>query len=536
MKSAKAPLPDPLRQSTAKRVWIILLLIVLLPALFYSVYEISSLSNSEKLIGDIYRRQLDGILFSLNQYAWDVAGTWASDITMAVKESRFLPATDRLTQCREFLDKHRAVQTIFFSDSAMVKVAVVERQMIDSLRGPGEDEIRAVLRENAGKVQQLREYRRAEYRKTEPIRIPGAKGNGSHAALVFALDETEAGPSVAGFVLDEAQFVRDILSPKLNEAAGIEFVVAILASSTGNPVVTAGTVETREFKQQKQLWVLPEYSVGIQLKGTTIEEILRARFYQNLVLLLILDAVLIGGAWLVYRSIRREMELVKLKSDFVSNVSHELRTPLSLIRMFAETLEMGRLKDEKKKQEYYSTIVRESERLTRLVNNMLNFSRMEAGKKQYRFRPVDMNAVVSNVMATYGSHLAGEGFDPRVALDPSLPAVDADEEAMTEALINLVDNAVKYSPAERYLGIRTGASDGNVWVEVEDHGVGIAPEHRQKIFETFYRVSEGLVHSSKGSGLGLTLVRRIMEAHGGKVTVESVIGKGSTFRMSIPLQ
>jgi two-component system phosphate regulon sensor histidine kinase PhoR len=536
MTVANAHKPDPLRRSTAKRVWIILLLIVLLPALFYSVYEINSLSNSEKLIGDIYRRQLDGILFSLNQYAWDVASTWANDITMAVRESRMLPADDGLTRFREFLGRHRAVQTIFFSDSALLNVTVVDRPGSDSLRGPGGEEIRAVLRDKSGKVQQLREYRRAEYRKIEPIRVPGAHGNSDHAALVFALDETPAGPSAAGFVLDEERFVRDVLSSKLNEAAGSEFAVAILATGTGKPVATAGTVEPGEFRQQKQLWVLPEYSVGIRLKGTTVEEILRERFYQNLVLLLILDAVLVGGAWLVYRTIRKEMELVKLKSDFVSNVSHELRTPLSLIRMFAETLEMGRLKDEEKKREYYSTIVRETERLTRLVNNMLNFSRMEAGKKQYHFLPVDLNAVVSGVMATYESHLAVEGFDPRVELDPVLPVAEADAEAMTEALINLVDNAVKYSPAEKYLRIRTGASDGAVWVEVEDHGVGIAPEHRQRIFETFYRVSEGLVRSSKGSGLGLTLVRHIMEAHGGKVTLESEIGKGSKFRLSIPLR
>jgi two-component system phosphate regulon sensor histidine kinase PhoR len=147
-----------------------------------------------------------------------------------------------------------------------------------------------------------------------------------------------------------------------------------------------------------------------------------------------------------------------------------------------------------------------------------------------------LNVLVSGVLSTYDSHLAAEGFEPQVALAPGLPTVEADEEAMTEALINIVDNAVKYSAQEKFLGIRTGVSDGAVYVEVEDHGVGIAPEHRQKIFETFYRVSEGLVHTSKGSGLGLTLVRHIMEAHGGGVTVESLFGKGSTFRLSIPLR
>jgi len=534
MMSANPTPAGPLRQSTAKRVWIFLLLIVLLPALFYSAYEINSLSDSEKLIGDIYRRQLDVILFSLNQYAWDVTSTWSSSITMAVTESRLAPTGGRLKVFRGFLEKHQAVQAIFLSDTAMATVTLVARPESGSVRGPGVEEIRAVLKENAGRVTQLMKYRRAEYRKIEPLRVPGPSGGGEHAALVFVMDELPAGASVAGLVLDEERFVQDILFPKLREAAGDEFALAILAAGSAEPIVTTGTVNAGEIKQQKQLWVLPEYSVGIRLKGTSVEEILRARFYRNLVLLLILDAVLIGGVWLVYRSIRKEMELVRLKSDFVSNVSHELRTPLSLIRMFAETLEMGRLKDETKKQEYYSTIVQETERLTRLVNNMLNFSRMEAGKKQYRFRPIDLNATVSGVMSTYDSHFKAEGFDPRVNLDPALPAVNADEESLTEALINIIDNAVKYSPEEKYLGVRTGVSDGAVWVEVEDHGVGIAPEHRQKIFETFYRVSGALVHNTKGSGLGLTLVRHIMEAHGGNVTVESTPGKGSKFRLSIP--
>jgi two-component system phosphate regulon sensor histidine kinase PhoR len=229
------------------------------------------------------------------------------------------------------------------------------------------------------------------------------------------------------------------------------------------------------------------------------------------------------------------MDLVRMKSDFVSNVSHELRTPLALIRMFGETLEMGRVKNEEKKHEYYATIVAETERLTRLVNNILNFSRMEAGRKEYHFAPTELNDVVTDVLKTYGFHLQGEGFTPEVMLEEDLPPLRGDAESISEAVINLIDNAVKYSGESKYLRIATGMLDGSLFIVVEDHGIGIAREHQEKIFETFYRVSTGLVHTVRGTGLGLTLVKHIMEAHGGKVTVESVPGKGSRFSLLFPI-
>jgi two-component system phosphate regulon sensor histidine kinase PhoR len=229
------------------------------------------------------------------------------------------------------------------------------------------------------------------------------------------------------------------------------------------------------------------------------------------------------------------MELVRLKGGFVSNVSHELRTPLALIRMFAETLSMKRVKTEEKKQEYYETILSESERLTRLINKILNFSRMDAGKKEYRFEPVMLNDVVSAVMNTYASHLQHEGFTPVVQLAENLTEISADREAVSEALINILENAVKYSTDNRYVRIATGRTDGMIYTELEDHGIGIEKHHHKKIFETFYRVSTGLTNNIKGSGLGLSLVSNIMNAHGGKIELESAPGKGSTFRLLFPV-
>jgi two-component system phosphate regulon sensor histidine kinase PhoR len=203
--------------------------------------------------------------------------------------------------------------------------------------------------------------------------------------------------------------------------------------------------------------------------------------------------------------------------------------------MFTETLSMKRIQTEEKKQEYYETILQETERLTRLINNILNFSRMEAGKKQYHLEPTALDEIVTSVMKTYTSHLEHEGFQCSVQLTENLPSIQADREAIAEALINILDNAIKYSAADKYVRIKIGQTKTMITVEVEDHGIGIDKQHHTKIFETFYRVSTGLTNNIKGSGLGLSLVSHIMNAHGGMVELESEPGKGSTFRLLFPI-
>jgi two-component system phosphate regulon sensor histidine kinase PhoR len=234
---------------------------------------------------------------------------------------------------------------------------------------------------------------------------------------------------------------------------------------------------------------------------------------------------------LVYRNVRAQTELAWAKSAFVSNVSHELRTPLALIRMFAETLEMGRLKDEQKKQEYYRTILRETERLTHLVNNLLNFSRMEAGRKPYQLVPCSMRDIVRDVVTP---HLQHAGFTPVMELPHDDVVVAVDREAIAEALINLLDNAVKYSGPKKYLRVKVTHTANDVRVEVEDQGIGIAPQYHTMIFEAFFRVPSGFVQDTKGSGLGLSLVKHIMDAHGGRIELESVPDKGTTVRLLFP--
>jgi signal transduction histidine kinase len=248
-----------------------------------------------------------------------------------------------------------------------------------------------------------------------------------------------------------------------------------------------------------------------------------------------IDLMLGAGLVLVYSNVRREMHLSRIKSDFVANVSHELKTPLALIRLFAETLELGRVPNDDKARQYYRVINKESQRLTQLINNILDFSRIEAGRKEYRFAPTDVGRIVNDVVDAYRFQIEQQGFQLEVAIADDLPEVMADKEALGQALLNLVNNSIKYSREDKFVHLEVRRDPGRVLISVADRGIGVAKGEQRKIFEKFYRAEDSLVHETKGSGLGLPLVRHIMEAHGGLIEVESSHGKGSTFTLVLPI-
>jgi signal transduction histidine kinase len=278
----------------------------------------------------------------------------------------------------------------------------------------------------------------------------------------------------------------------------------------------------------------PGLALAIKLRGTTLEAIGQRFVRTSFLILGGLSLLLAGGLVLTYRNVSKEMALARVKSDFVSNVSHELRTPLSLIRLYAETLEMGRLTTPEKYQEYYCIIRKESERLTALINNILDFSRIEAGRKEYDFRETDMRELVHNTLDSYRYQIEQHGFTFEEKID-EVPSLRVDREAMARSLVNLVNNALKYSQDRKYIGVNLYRENGSVKLEVIDHGIGIPRQEQQKIFEKFYRVGDPLVHNTKGSGLGLSLVRHIAQAHGGEVVVDSAPGQGSKFTISLPV-
>ncbi len=252
--------------------------------------------------------------------------------------------------------------------------------------------------------------------------------------------------------------------------------------------------------------------------------------YMGLIVLAI--ATLITGTFLIIRNVSRELEIAQMRSDFVSNVSHELKTPLSLIRLYGETLEMDRIKNEGKRREYYKIITKESERLTHLIDNVLSFSRLEAGKESYQFEHADIGEVVRGTVDTYRFHIERAGFHLEVDIAEELPEIRIDSDAISQALLNLLNNAVKYSAERKHITVRTVMRGDEIAIEVSDEGIGIRKEEQEKIFDKFYRSST--VRQSGGSGLGLTLVKHIIEAHNGRIEMESVEGRGSKFSLIIP--
>ena len=278
----------------------------------------------------------------------------------------------------------------------------------------------------------------------------------------------------------------------------------------------------------------PGLTLAMKMRGTTVAAMGQHFVRTSFVILGALSLLLAGGLVLTYRNVSKEMALARLKSDFVSNVSHELRTPLSLIRLYAETLEMGRLTNKEKYQEYYQIIRKESERLTALINNILDFSRIEAGRKEYEFRDTDLRELVCNTLESYRYQIEQHGFIFEEKIEP-VPAMRIDREAMARSLVNLVNNALKYSQDRKYIGVNLYRENGSVKLEVIDHGIGIPAQEQGKIFEKFYRVGDPLVHNTKGSGLGLSLVRHIVQAHGGNVVVDSMPGRGSKFTIALPV-
>jgi len=365
-------------------------------------------------------------------------------------------------------------------------------------------------------------------------------------ALFLTKDEKKGSPAIVGVAFD-AEYLHDKFFPEMLDDVITRNVSDAQTDKNHAAMMLRGKYESTALAQSSG-WdggapeeernlegAFPGLTLAIKLRGTTLAAIGERFARISFLTLAALSLVLAGGIALTYRNVTKEMALARLKSDFVSNVSHELRTPLSLIRLYAETLEMGRLTSPEKYQEYYRIIRKESERLTALINNILDFSRIEAGRKEYEFRETDIAELVRNTLDSYRYQIEQQGFQFEESIDTNLPAVPVDREAIARALVNLVNNALKYSTDEKFIGVKLYRENGVVKLEVVDRGIGISRRDQSKIFEKFYRTGDPLVHNTKGSGLGLSLVRHITQAHGGEIVVESTPGKGSKFTLTLPV-
>jgi len=306
----------------------------------------------------------------------------------------------------------------------------------------------------------------------------------------------------------------------------------VARSIVGQPLSASDTPFLYEASFGKTL-----YAWRIQITPRDVEELKAQAETERLlgVLLIPVSMVIIAvGLGVVWLTIRAERRASRLKSDFIANVSHELKTPLSLIRMFGELLATGKHKGEAMAREYAGIITRESERLSHLIDNVLDFARLERGKASYSFAEGRLEEVVERALDVCRYRLEKEKIRIRTEIEPDLPLVRMDQDAMTLVLLNLVDNAVKYGAARGQVTVKLGRVPGGLALSVRDRGAGIAVAEQERIFERFYRASNARARNVRGSGIGLSLVKHIAEAHGGWVSIESKPGHGSTFTVFIP--
>jgi signal transduction histidine kinase len=342
------------------------------------------------------------------------------------------------------------------------------------------------------------------------------------------------------------------------ESVSAEMKAALI--NDAGKVVAGQAVSARPFVASEIGHVLPHWKIGVYLNHP--EALTRSAQTVKLVLTLSVLAMIVAialGSLLIVTDVKRHLALARQKTDFVSNVSHELKTPLTSIRMFSELLSEGKVADEAQRKHFLQIIGSETARLTRLINNVLDFARMERGEKEYKFERCDLKQVVRDTVESYRPQLEANGFVVRLALPADAIEVKGDCDGLAQVLVNLLSNAEKYaaggkeiavelrtlnserrSPtrADRDLNtVRAGSETGAPTVELRvlDRGLGVPRGSEEKIFDQFYRANDSLSSGVQGSGLGLTLARQIVRAHGGDVRYEAREGGGSCFVITMPL-
>jgi len=340
-----------------------------------------------------------------------------------------------------------------------------------------------------------------------------------------------------GFCWDLNSLKKQIISKTLEDItkdSGLSFQIVDKRGQnilTGEEELISKGSQTLSYRLIPLPWKLLVSQPGIK----ALERTARREIFFYGILLTVIVALMLFGAILIARDISRESETTRLKTEFVHNISHELKTPLTLIRLYGETLQRKENLTNEEKKECYEIITKESERLSHLINNVLDFSRIEMGRKEFSFKKGDLAKVVRDTLESYRYHLEKKGFSIQTDIASDLPEMKFDGEAIASVLVNLLSNAMKFSPKKKEVTVKLFRDDENAVLQVADKGIGILPKEFSKIFQRFYQSKNKIVSESRGSGLGLTLVKHITEAHGGRIQVESEPGKGSIFSVFLPI-
>ena len=488
------------------------------------MFELNSLNSDERELEKIYVRQLESVLFSINQSVQDKV----SEITTGLERNMNSMSDDMLL---EDLSSYNFFEGVYLTGlDTPFQSFLSEDRGVDAFANKAD----SIFKANTSVVSRLRCYKEGGgFMKIENGASPLYQNGDELEYFFFVVDEGED-IKFSIYFFEAILMIEQYLVPKFQEIARDDFVLSCLRTSD-NFLVYSTAENLAVNYESEPIDLFPRYEIGIDGAGGTVEEAINRRKNQSLLALALLMVVMIMGITLVLRNVQQEMKLAQKKADFVSNVSHEIRTPLALIKMFAETLLMGRVKTEEKKKEYYGIITKEVSRLTNMINRILSFSKIEASKRTYDKRQLDRNTVVADVFNTYSYHLENNGFRCELKTSDEKLIINADQEAVIEVLVNLIDNAMKYSLDSKQVIIETGLKGQNAFLAVSDQGMGIPKNQQDKLFEKFYRVPNGDVHDTKGSGLGLIIVKHIMDAHEGEVEVQSNLDKGSTFKLFFPL-
>ena len=331
----------------------------------------------------------------------------------------------------------------------------------------------------------------------------------------------------AGFLIDNKKLLDTIAKTDLQNGFEFDYIIEF-PDSYSSRISGDNLVYTTQLNP-----LFPEQLIEIKPNDENlIKDLIKRRGWIYGIASVLLLVAMCLGVVLILRDIAREKHLARLRSDFISNVTHELKTPLTSIRMYAESLMMGRVKSDQVQKEYLSVVVNETDRLKRMINNILEFSKMEKGKPEYHFVNSNLALILNASIHEMNYWLEKEGFDVVTEMDDKI-YVEVDPEKMKQAIGNLLSNAIKYSADTKKIFLRLFKKPEHVCIEVEDCGIGIPEDKLARIFEEFYRIEqkEGI----SGTGLGLTVVKEIIEAHNGTISVTSEIGKGSRFTVTIPL-